>query len=52
MATLVGDPDLRSALGTQARTRAENRSWRIAVEELVGVHYPETLRRSAMGQAA
>ena len=37
---------------TQARTRAENRSWRIAVEELVGVHYPETLRRSAMAPAA
>ena len=52
VATLVGDPDLRAELGAHARTRAESRSWRVAVEELVGVHYRETLRRSVITTAA
>jgi phosphatidylinositol alpha 1,6-mannosyltransferase len=52
VATLVGDPDLRAQLGRQARTRAELRSWRDAAEEMVAVHYAETLRRAAVATAA
>ncbi len=52
VATLVGDPGLRAELGRRARTRAELRSWRDAVDELVGVHYSEALRRAAMTTAA
>ena len=52
VAGMVGDPDLRSLLGRQARTRAELRSWHDAVEELVAVHYAETLRRASFPTAA
>jgi phosphatidylinositol alpha 1,6-mannosyltransferase len=52
VANLVGDPDLRAQLCRQARTRAELRSWRDAAEELVAVHYAETLRRAAVATAA
>ena len=52
VATMAGDPDLRALLGRQARTRAELRSWHDAVEELVAVHYAETLRRASLSAAA
>ena len=52
VATLVGDAGLRAELGKHARTRAENRSWKAAVDELVAVHYAETLRRAAVSPAA
>ena len=52
VATLVGDAGLRSELGARGRERAAARSWADAVDELVAVHYPATLTRSAGASAA
>ena len=52
VATLVADPELRARLGRHGRARAGQRSWRDAVDELVGVHYAETVRRATLTPAA
>jgi phosphatidylinositol alpha 1,6-mannosyltransferase len=46
VARLVGDHRLREELGAAARERALRRSWKDAVDELVDVHYRDTLRRA------
>ncbi len=40
VARLAADPDLRSALATQARPSVAHRSWDDAIGELVELHYP------------
>jgi phosphatidylinositol alpha 1,6-mannosyltransferase len=52
VATLVGDPDLRSSLASAALGCVEGRSWANVVDELVAAHYSAVVGAAGENVAA